>query len=71
MRYENFKIWRVPILTLIGRSKRGLSRRFVTKDSLDSEWDFKISHLRYEKMEKLYLSVNGCCKIKIKKQEVT
>ena len=30
-----------------------------------------ISHLRYEKMEKLYLSVNGCCKIKIKKQEVT
>ena len=40
MRYENFKIGRVPILTLIGRSKRGLSRRFVTKDSLDSEWDF-------------------------------
>ena len=39
MRYENFKIGRVPILTLIGRSKRGLSRRFVTKDSLDSEWD--------------------------------
>ena len=41
MRYENFKIGRVPILTLIGRSKRGLSRRFVTKDSLDSEWDFR------------------------------
>ena len=45
MRYENFKIGRVPILTLIGRSKRGLSRRFVTKDSLDSEWDFKLIEL--------------------------
>ena len=42
MRYEKFKIGRVPILTLIGYSKRGLSRRFVTKDSLDSEWDFNI-----------------------------
>ena len=52
MRYENFKIGRVPILTLIGRSKRGLSRRFVTKDSLDSEWDFILIGLSKQKSSK-------------------
>ena len=50
------------------RRKQLKSAGLVNYSSL---MNVKISHLRYEEMEKLYLSVNGCCKIKIKKQEVT